>query len=58
MTEIGIICAEGLAWCICCLQPDHEGPHRCLCGGSWSGSEATGDLEIVGFPCIPGGWPW
>jgi len=48
MTAI-VVCQEREAACRCAEPLDHEGPHVCRCGGSWT-YDADGAFVIVAWP--------
>lgn len=43
------ICGTKEAWCVCGLPPEHDGPHECKCGGSWT-FDANGYFVPVALP--------
>ena len=38
-SEAEVICGTQEAACFCQLEPGHDGPHECACGGSWTFDE-------------------
>ena len=45
------ICEVTEARCVCTLAEGHEGPHACVCGGSWK--LADGKFRVPAWPSIP-----
>jgi hypothetical protein len=46
---VDVICGEREASCFCSLDPNHDGPHECSCGGSWTFND-QGQFVVVSFP--------
>jgi hypothetical protein len=44
-------CGLEEARCICRLPRDHDGPHECECGGSWSFT-AEGTFRVESYPQV------
>jgi hypothetical protein len=44
-----VICGEKEAACFCELEPGHDGPHKCVCGGSWTWDD-DGRFVVVDMP--------
>lgn len=45
------ICGVEVSRCQCMREPGHEPPHRCDCGGAWTGEGYT--FQVVAFPPDP-----
>jgi hypothetical protein len=45
------ICEATEARCACTLAQGHEGPHVCVCGGSWE--RVDGRFRVHSWPSIP-----
>jgi hypothetical protein len=57
-TVINAPCAEEASMCVCALEVNHDGPHACACGGSWTGryGDPLGPFEIVALPGSEAGY--
>lgn len=49
-----VLCDQRCADCRCHEASGHDEPHRCPCGGAWTGVEGTDSWEVVDFPSYPG----
>ena len=54
MTTDTVICATTEASCICCEPIDHDGPHVCPCGGSWTVED--GQFKAFALPGLTPDW--
>lgn len=50
-------CGAGEARCLCEEPENHNGPHRCKCGGSWH-VDNKGRFHIDSWPGTAEDWPW
>ena len=55
--ETWTVCDEREASCYCDQEPDHNGPHVCSCGGSWSIDE-NGNFKVLEWPGTNEEWAW
>ena len=48
-----VLCKDNLVHCFCHEAKEHEGLHKCRCGGSWDENKTPHSFPTGGFGAFP-----